>query len=292
MKNFILISGLLAIIMCGCSKDEVGNEIIDNLVKFNVKYPVTKATGNSFEIGDAIGVYMAEYDNGKVLPLQMAGNYANNIRSTFDGTKWVNSPAIYWKDGVFDVYAYYPYSTPQSIDEYSFAVSLDQSTEESNGVLNGYEASDFLWAKTASVSKMDAVPLTFKHKMSKLTIKLVKGENFSGDIPSGMVVKIHNTVTDALIDLSSGTVTKNPYSSAKTITAKKVSDTEYTAIVVPQRINSKLPLLEIIYKNVSYLIESKFIFKTGVAHTINVTLDNSPDKIRIEIGGEKIEGWE
>lgn len=278
--------------MCGCSKDEVGNEIIDNLVKFNVKYPVTKATGDSFEIGDAIGVYMAEYDNGKVLPLQMAGNYANNIRSTFDGTKWVNSPAIYWKDGVFDVYAYYPYSTPQSIDEYSFAVSLDQSTEESNGVLNGYEASDFLWAKTASVSKMDAVPLTFKHKMSKLTIKLVKGENFSGDIPSGMVVKIHNTVTDALIDLSSGTVTKNPYSSAKTITAKKVSDTEYTAIVVPQRIDSKLPLLEIIYKNVSYLIESKFIFKTGVAHTINVTLDNSPDKIRIEIGGEKIEGWE
>ncbi len=293
MRNLTIILSVLAIIMGGCTKEELGNNDAQNIITFNIAHPGdTKATDNAFESGDAIGVYITEYNNGNPSPLQISGNYATNIKSTYNGSQWVNSPTIYWKDGSFDVYAYYPYATPTTVDEYPFSVSLDQSTEETESQMSGYEASDFLWAKTASVSKMDAVPLTFKHKMSKLTINVLKGENFAGEIPSNLVVKVHSTITDAQIDLSTGTVTKNKYSSAKSITAKKISNNVFTAIVVPQRVDSKIPLIEIISNNVSYLIESKFIFRSGISHSINVTLDNNPDKVRIEIGGEIIDGWE
>ena len=77
-------------------------------------------------------------------------------------------------------------------------------------------------------------------------------------------------MTDCLIDLATGDVIKNPYAPARTVTAKKVSDNKYTAILVPQMLVNKKPLLEIIFKDVSYMIESKFQFKTGIQHVLNV----------------------
>jgi hypothetical protein len=56
-------------------------------------------------------------------------------------------------------------------------------------------------------------------------------------------------------------------------------------------LTNKKPLLEIIFKDVSYMIESKFQFKTGMHHVLNVTLNKNPDKVKIEVGGE-IDGWE
>lgn len=123
---------------------------------------------------------------------------------------------------------------------------LDQSTAKTVEALSGYGVSDFLWAKAIGISKMDAVPLTFSHKMSKVVINLVKGEDYEGDIPTEAVVRIHNTVPAAIVDLTTGIITKNDYESTKSITTKKVSDGIYTAIVVPQRLDNKLPLIEVI----------------------------------------------
>ena len=121
-------------------------------------------------------------------------------------------------------------------------------------------------------------------------VNIVKGQDFEGDIPSELTIYVHNTVTDCLIDLSTGDVIKDPYAAAKTVITKKVDNDTYTAIIVPQMLTNKKPLLEITFKDVSYLIESKFQFKTGTHHIINVTLNNNPDKVKIEVGGE-IVGW-
>ena len=94
----------------------------------------------------------------------------------------------------------------------------DQRMEE-NGVGN-YELSDFLWAKSANLSATSSpVSMTFRHCMSRLDIRLVKGEDYEGDLPEDAVVYIHNTVTSATADLNAGIVTKNPYASAQTVTA-------------------------------------------------------------------------
>ena len=292
MKKIFILSAMAALVMSGCTKSDDEITPASNQMQFAAEYPTTRATASAFEAGDAMGVYVSQYDGEVAAPLQVSGNYANNVKSTFDGSKWVNSPAIYWADGKFDVFAYYPYDKPASVDEYKFSVALDQSTPETTDALSGYEASDFLWAKATGISKMDAVPLTFKHGLSKVVINLVKGEDYEGDIPAEAVVRIHNTVPAAIIDLATGIVTKNGYEPAKSITTKKVSDGVYTAIVVPQRLENKLPLIEVLSHGVSYLVESKFVFRSGTQHTINLTLNNNPDKVKIEIGGELEGGWE
>lgn len=292
MKRFIFIFVVMILVLSSCTNNENEMVTLTNQMEFAVDYPYTRATNTGFEVEDAMGVFVTQYNEGNASPLQISGNYANNVCSIFNGTKWVNTPAIYWAEGQFDVYAYYPYAKPLSVDEYMFNVALNQSTEETANNLGGYEASDFLWAKATGVTQMEVVPLTFSHKLSKVVINLIKGEDYSGDIPSEAVVRIHGTVPSAIIDLSSGMVTKNGYEPAQSITAKKVENGVYTAIVVPQRLDNKLPLIEVLSHGVSYLVESKFVFRSGTQHTINLTLNNNPDKVRIEIGGEIEGGWE
>ena len=60
---------------------------------------------------------------------------------------------------------------------------------------------------------------------------------------------------------------------------------------MPQRIDNRQPLVEVVMKGVSYLFESKFVFKPGVEHLVNLVITDNPDKVKIEIGGE-IENWQ
>jgi hypothetical protein len=48
--------------------------------------------------------------------------------------------------------------------------------------------------------------------------------------------------------------------------------------------------VEVISDGVSYLMEGKISLKPGMRHTITVTLDKNPEKVKIDIGGE-IVGW-
>lgn len=289
MKKIIIAVATMTIILVGCSKIE-SNLPESNEMHFAPTHFSTKATATSFEIGDKMGVYVTKYNGAEPVPLQLSGNYANNSVATFDGTNWVVQPKIYWEDGKFDIYAHYPYVKPTSIDEYSFSVALDQSIAKTSEAISSYEASDFLWATNKAISKMDVVPIVFKHKMSKLLINLVKGEEYTGDIPSDAILRIYNTVPHALIDFATGDIVINSHEGPKSITARKVSRAIFEAIIVPQRIITKLPFIEIISGEVSYLIESTFVFKPGTQHTINIILNSNPEKVKINIGGE-IEGW-
>ena len=67
----------------------------------------------------------------------------------------------------------------------------------------------------------EPVRLSFRHRMSRLVVRLVPGDDYEGDIPEDARVYVHNTVPEATIDLSVGLVTKDAYASAETIEAKK-----------------------------------------------------------------------
>ena len=191
-----------------------------------------------------------------------------------------------------DVYGYYPYMNPTSVDEYLWSVQLDQSTPETAEGLSGYEASDFLWAKATGVSKADErVQLQFEHRCSKLVIKLVKGADYSGVLPTESELYIHSTVPTATIDFANGTVTKYVYGEMETIKARRVDDETFEAIIVPQRLETRRPFLEYIANGVSYLLEDTFIFKAGKQHTLELTISSNPDQIQIEVGGN-VGGWE
>lgn len=244
----------------------------------------TRATETSFESGDVIGLFVTE--SGK--PLEISGNVVNNARFTLNGNSWTSSRPLYWDEGSFNIFAHYPYTNQiTSITDLEFEVKTDQR-DKLNGEMSGYEASDILIAKATGISpSSDPVSLQFRHIMSKITIRLIKGEDYDGELPENGSVYIHNTVIKSTVDLEAGVVTKDMYGEQKTIIARQISPSTYTAIVVPQRLDTRVPLVEVILNGVSYLYESKFQFKPGMHHIVNLVIDENPDQLKIEIGGGK-----
>ena len=280
----------LAAVLSACSVDISQDDPAE--IRLSLSYPGTKATDDGFGPGDVAGVYITRYgEDGKALPLQVGGNYASNIKASFDGSTWSLSPKMFWEDGMnYDVYAYYPYMDVTSVNAMPFTISEDQSVGATATSMSAYEASDFLWAKKANVSQTATLPLTFSHRMSKVIVNVIKGIDYEGDIPQNLEVYIHNTVTDALIDFTTGDVVKDPYSTPSSIKMRKIGTDSFEAIVVPQRIVNRLPMFEVMSEDVSYLLETKFVYSPGMCHTVNITINNNPEQVRIDIGGY-VEGW-
>lgn len=290
------IGWILCMASCGQEENTLRDTEQSNVMKFQIMHPsqkseaISRATETAFEVNDRIGLFVTQKDK----PLQVSGNYANNEALTYNGTAWTPDRPVYWNDGSYDVYAYYPYSTPiQSVDEAIFDVATDQNNAGTADKLGGYEESDFLWASAkGQTASNNAVSLKFKHCMSKLVVRLIKGEDYEGDdLPNDAEVYIHNTVPTATIDLSVGVATKYVYGKEKSLKAKAIGDHRYTAIIVPQRISNRRPLVEVVMKGVSYLMESTFLFKPGMQHTISLIISKNPEQVKIEIGGE-VENWE
>ena len=287
MKKIFSILTVATLLMVGCENSEDIPVVEDGVMQIEVLHPsATRATETAFEGGDKIGLYATEYNGDIASPLQISGNWANNVATTYDGAIWTPAKKIFWSENRMDVYGYYPYMTPTSIDEHLWSVQLDQSTPETADALSGYEASDFLWGKATGVSQTDGdVQLEFKHRCSKLVVKLVKGKDYSGVLPTESELYIHSTVPTATIDFTNGAVTKYIYGEMETIKAKRVDDGTFEAIIIPQRMETRRPFLEYIANGVSYLYESTFIFKAGKLHTLELTINSNPDQVEIEVGG-------
>ena len=264
MKKYTALATLILFI-AGCKNSDNTPIIDDRVMQIEVLHPsATRATETAFESGDMIGLYATEYSGDVATPLQVSGNWANNVATTYDGNIWTPAKKIFWSDNKMDVYGYYPYMTPTSIDEHLWSVQLDQSTPETADALSGYEASDFLWGKATGVSQTDGdVQLEFKHRCSKLVVKLVKGADYSGVLPTESELYIHSTVPTATIDFVNGAVVKDIYGEMETIKARRVDDETFEAIIIPQRMETRRPFLEYIANGVSYLYESTFVFKAG-----------------------------
>lgn len=281
---------LLALVACADDNEPQYKDAQHTPMTFEVTHPSqTRATTTSFEGGDRIGLYVAQAD----APLEIGGNLVNNEALTYNGSSWTAAHTLYWDEGTYNAYAYYPYiQGVSSIDDQPFSVATDQSTAKTATALGGYEASDLLFATSKGI-KASASPinLTFKHIMSKLKIRLVKGEDFEGEMPTTAQVYIHNTVPTATIDLQAGMATRYVKGTQQTITAHQDDDYVFSAILVPQRVENRQPLVEVVMKGVSYMYESKFVFKPGVEHLVNLIITNNPDNVKIEIGGE-VENWQ
>lgn len=289
---------ILALAVTSCQDNTVEPMVPadDGIMRFNLAIPgaQTRVSAGAFEAADQIGLYVTDYaDEMTPMPLQVSGNRANNSLVTFDGASWTPEHTVYWGEGKSDVYAYYPYiETVADVNNLYFEVAADQTG-------NGYEMSDFLWAKAEGVRQTDgAVSLEMKHIMSKLTVKIVASEDYVGSLPEDASVQLHSTVTNVNINLEKGSVVKDPYSGAKSIKMNNLGvrtfDGEkavvYEAIVVPQMLESSVPLIEINSKSVSYLLEDSFNFRPGVAYTYTATLNTSTTAIKVEIGCE-LEDW-
>lgn len=282
MKKYITIIAALAALI-SCQKEGSADVQGDNQIVFEFGLPATKATAENFEAGDKVSVWAVEYTTDEAPELQIGGNYLNNEVLTYDGSKWTGR-TMYWSEKSCDFYAVYPSIQPSSVDSYIFEIAADQNSPRTEEALGGYDASDLLFAKTEDVKREDGkVSLKFKHMMSKCVVNVVKGPKFEGVLPEDIAVHIYNTVTTADLNLANGSIEKYALGNRNTITMKKISADKFEAIVIPQNIERRTPLIEISMGGIAYLLEYSLSFKPGYQHTINLTVNTSPDQEKIEI---------
>ena len=275
-----------------CSNNEPLADLSNDEIRVIANMP-TRATMTAFEQGDKMGLYAVEYNGDVAQPLQISGNYLNNEPMVYNGSEWKSERTLYWSSNACDFYGIYPYQQMTAVEDVLFEVATDQNTSKSNSSLGGYEASDLMWAKAEKVKQSDkAVKLQFNHMMSRLVVKIEKGPSFEGEIPDDIVTHIYNTATTAKVNYKVGSLEKYALSDNKTITMRKINNTTFDAIVVPQFIERSTPLVEITMGGIAYLLNYSISFRPGYQHTITVTLNTSPDqeKIEIAIDGE-VGGW-
>lgn len=263
---------------------------------------VTRVNDNGFCNGDVMGVYIVDYDGGTPGTLKASGNRGDNVRHTFDepNYKWNSAYDLYWKDKHthIDVYGYYPFADPESVDDYQFEVKRDQSKPSENGEMGGYEASDFLWGKVADVAPTTSViRLPMKHRMANARVTLVEGSGFAAGEWAGTekTVLAPNLIRKASINLADGTVTANGSVEA-TATMPSRSGNEWRAIVVPQTVKAGETLFSITIGGVPYKFAKNeaFTYMPGKMSNFSIRVDKKAGsgQYQLTLISESITPWE
>ena len=264
--------------------------------------PATKVTTDGFCTGDEVGLYLVNYDGETPGILKVENNQADNVRFTYDENgNWTSEYDIYYKDNEtnVDMYGYYPYSEPISIEAYPFEVARDQSKGVEHGQMAAYEASDFLWAKTKNVTPTASkVILSFHHQMSAARVRFSQGEGWADAAEFAAVKKevlVTNTIRKSTIDLSTGVVT--PVGDAPLTGIIPMADyDEYRAIVVPQTVAAGQTLLTITVdgKPRNYVRNTDTEYLPGKITTYDLSIKKiaNTGEYEVELSGVNITAWE
>lgn len=290
MKNSLL-KYLPCLMLTACVSAELespvevpdGAELIS--IRSEIKQVHTRRVEDGgFADGDAIGVYVVNHEDGQPGALAPDGNHATNVKFTFDedAYKWDPETPVYWKDKVtpVDAYGYYPYREDiPDVRSMPFVVCSNQSEEDEDTGLGGYEASDFLWAKASVVSPSSGmISLEHNHMMASVMVSLVPGEGFTDEEWAALdkTVMVENTHLASFVDLSTGQVTVDESSGLQPIVAVKDGE-DWRAIVVPQTVEKGAALISITVNGFGFHLtrESMMTFHQGKMHKFTIQVQNN-----------------
>lgn len=165
----------------------------------------------------------------------------------YDGSKFVNTPAIYWANGSTSYYFR------------ALAKKTDSKTLDAVTTFEANQYIDLLWGTTAAHKgyladntevpyaegaainpRTGNVPLVFKHAMSKVVISLETTNDASAVDLTGAKVTLTSLANEGTIDLESGVVTA---STTKVEEAVNASTSFDNLIMVPQTIGNDAKLI-------------------------------------------------
>lgn len=303
---YLLAAG--AMFLTGCSDDFFGDKTEQhdsNRIQLSGdidQLAVTRVNDNGFCNGDVMGVYIVDYEGNKPGTLKVNGNRGDNVRHTFDepNYKWNSAYDLFWKDKHthIDVYGYYPFANPESIEDYQFEVQKDQSKATENGEMGGYEASDFLWGKVSDVAPTTSViRLPMAHRMSNARVTLIKGSGFAEGEWANLekIVLTANVARKASINLSTGEI-KTAGSAESTMTIPSRTNDEWRTIVVPQTVAAGTTLFSITIGGVPYKFTKNeaLTYVAGKMMNFGIKVDKQTGSgaYKLTLVSESITPWE
>ena len=303
---YLLAAG--AMLLTGCSDDFFGDKTEQhdsNRIQLSGdidQLAVTRVNDNGFCNGDVMGVYIVDYEGNKPGTLKVNGNRGDNVRHTFDepNYKWNSAYDLFWKDKHthIDVYGYYPFANPESIEDYQFEVQKDQSKATENGEMGGYEASDFLWGKVSDVAPTTSViRLPMAHRMSNARVTLIQGSGFAEGEWANLekIVLTANVARKASINLSTGEI-KTAGAVESTMTIPSRTNDEWRTIVVPQTVAAGTTLFSITIGGVPYKFTKNeaLTYVAGKMMNFGIKVDKQTGSgaYKLTLVSESITPWE
>ena len=226
--TFYALLAAAALTAAGCSDDdnEKGGGATGVEANFSAEItPYTRAAGDTWTNGDAVGIYMLGGDAGA----------ADNVRYTCEPNgrlSAADTKIVIPGSGTFDFVAYHPYKQSSlsgdagKIDGYLYPVVLSDQTDPA--------AIDLLWSDNATgvTAAAPDVKFTFEHVLSKVEIAVKQGGGISADDLAGVVVTIDGVYNEGFFALNSGRIGNTGVPGA--VTARAVTEgVSYEAIVLP-----------------------------------------------------------
>ena len=223
MKKTFLFGIVAAMLATACTEEESFNQIASGEGITFTSSVASRATDNSFEPTDEIGISM--YANGA-----FASSATNVKYTTVDGTTFTTGADITWEaaggasSAVF--IGVYPYKADGiSEGKYSFTLSAE----------NKLSKNDVMYAHTPNVpNETETVSLNFKHKLVKVVMNVKKQD---GTAITDATVTIDKQQLAGTMDLlNEGTVTATGDATGTMSFKFNSKDSQYEAIVMPSEV--------------------------------------------------------
>ena len=214
-KQLILAAAALALAACG-NDENLNDGPVAIRLSSSLEVQTRAASGiqgSAFDEGEQVDVFITEDAQTPTTTYPQPLTYTT-------GTGGAMTPSVqpYFPTSGEDVniYAYYPANTVkdmnESAEDVTFTVEADQSTDAA------YKASDLMFGTAANPvgRQSSAIPVTFRHLLSKITVNLTPGDgNPSLD---GATVSLMNVRLDAQLTPSDGTVAEGTGTQDESVT--------------------------------------------------------------------------
>ena len=274
MKKYFILAAV-AVALAACSNDENENSTVQNV---DDAIRLTASVGKAVQTRAGNALMNSQFASDKtvmVKPTDKAGVKSYDpVVYTADGSGALTPATTQYYPaggGAVDVYAYYP--SDAVLTEDGYVVTLDQSTDAA------YEAVDLMYATLSNINKTVTGTdhqLNFNHKLSKISVTLVKGTGIQDGELAVATVKLKDVVYKGTFAPATGTFTA---ASAATegnkgdvIIATNAAQTAHSAIVVPQDVAGKKISVTIGNTTEEYEIPASTTFAAGTHYQYTITV--------------------
>jgi hypothetical protein len=241
-------------------------------IQFSADIKTTDATSSTFAENDAFSLWMAtDKDN--------MGSIATT--SKFDGSKFVNSPAIYWPNGS-DCYYFRALAKTSSVANKTMdAATLDDVTQGSDilwGTTAAHKGNTTIdYAEGAAINpRTGEVPLVFKHAMSNVVITLVTTDDDSKVVLDKATVSLTKLTKEGTISITDGSIAAGSKLVDEAFSSSIDENKKISVLMVPQAFEDRT----------SDADNARLIITLENGTTYSIKLNNLTD------GTNPIKAWE
>ena len=237
-KMFLLAAGMLVITACSSNENETPDPSGEIRLYTEVAPLQTRAADvatdlqdTQFAAGTDISVLVNDNTTGDIIVTYPLQTYTADGLGGLSTTVKQFYPA---SGSSVNICAYHPWDAVQN-----FSVATDQRSTAN------YRASDLMWAQLTEITKdtpeADRV-LRFNHLMSKIVVRLVKGNGVTQDEMDAATITLGDgdLVTSGTFDAGDGTFTPESTGTETMTIATDAGTSLHAAIVVPQNMSGKV----------------------------------------------------